>query len=66
MQRSFTREHGLTYSVRQGLGDLYPEHPMEQLAASASLHPLPGIPQGVGTTEIAGEGKDRQSGARSR
>jgi len=58
---------GCTLQLRRHLGDRpRVQHPMELLAASASLHPLPGIPQGVGTTEIAGEGKDRQSGARSR
>ncbi len=53
---------GCTLQLRRHLGDrAQVQHPMELLAASAGLHPLPGVPQGVGTAEIAGESENRQS-----
>jgi glycolate oxidase iron-sulfur subunit len=55
---------GCTLQLRRHLGDrARVQHPMELLAASAGLHPLPGLPQGAGNAEIAGEGEDRQSAA---
>ncbi len=57
---------GCTLQLRRHLGDLAQvHHPMELLAASAGLHPLPGVAQGVGTAEISGEGQDRQAGVTS-
>ena len=53
---------GCTLQLRRHLGDRAGvHHPMELLAASAGLHPLPGRQQGVGLTEVAGEGEDRQT-----
>ena len=58
---------GCTLQLRRHLGDqARVQHPMELLAASAGLHPLPSVPQGFSTTEIAGEGENRQSAAGSR
>ena len=52
---------GCTLQLRRHLdGRARVHHPMELLAASAGLHPLPGIPQGVSAAEVAGEGEDRQ------
>ena len=52
---------GCTLQLRRHLGDrARVHHPMELLAASAGLHPLPGFQQGFGPAEIAGEGEDRQ------
>ena len=57
---------GCTLQLRRHLGDrARVHHPMELLAASAGLHPLPGVAQGVGTAEISGEGQDRQAGVTS-
>ena len=54
---------GCTMQLRRHLGErARVHHPMELLAASAGLHPLPGLPQGGGITEISGEGEDRQTG----
>ena len=58
---------GCTLQLRRHLGDrALVQHPMELLAASASLHPLPGLPQRAGNAEIAGKREDRQSAAGSR
>ena len=58
---------GCTLQLRRHLGDrARVHHPMELLAASAGLHPLPGVPQRASNAEIAGEGENRQSAARSR
>ena len=58
---------GCTLQLRRHLGDrAQVHHPMELLAASAGLHPLPGVQQRAGSTEIAGEGENRQSAAGSR
>ena len=55
---------GCTLQLRRHLGDrARVQHPMELLAASDGLHPLPGLPQGAGNAEIAREGEDRQSAA---
>ena len=55
---------GCTLQLRRHLGDrARVHHPMELLAASASLHPLPGLAQGAGNAEIAGERENRQSAA---
>ena len=52
---------GCTMQLRQHLADRASvHHPMELLAASAGLQPLPGLPQGVSAAEIAGEGENRQ------
>ena len=57
---------GCTLQLRRHLGDrAQVQHPMELLAASAGLHPLPGVAQGVGTAEISGEGQDREAGVTS-
>ena len=57
---------GCTLQLRRHIGDRAQVlHPMELLAASAGLHALPGVPQGVGTTKIAGEGENRQTAAGS-
>lgn len=57
---------GCTLQLRRHLGDRARVlHPMELLAASAGLHALPGVPQGVSTTKIAGEGENRQTAAGS-
>ena len=57
---------GCTLQLRRHLGDrARVQHPMELLAASAGLHSLPGVPKGVGTAEIAGEGENRQTTART-
>ena len=53
---------GCTLQLRRHLGDRAEVlHPMQLLAASAGLHPLPGVAQGVGTAEISGKRKDRQA-----
>ena len=53
---------GCTMQLRRHLGErARVHHPMELLAASAGLHPLPGLPQGGGVTEISREGEDRQA-----
>ena len=53
---------GCTLQLRRHLGDrARVHHPMELLAASAGLHQLPGVAQGVGTAEISREGQDRQA-----
>ena len=58
---------GCTLQLRRHLGDrAQVQHPMELLAASAGLHPLPGVPQRASNAEIAGEGENRQSTAGSR
>ena len=52
---------GCTLQLRRHLGDrARVQHPMELLAASAGLHPLPGLQESVGAAEIAGKGEDRQ------
>ena len=52
---------GCTLQLRRHLGDrARVQHPMELLAASAGLHPLPGLPQGGRSAQIAGERQDRQ------
>ena len=52
---------GCTLQLRRHLGSrARVHHPMELLAASAGLHPLPGLPQGVSAAEVAGESEDRQ------
>ena len=52
---------GCTLQLRQHLGArARVHHPMELLAASAGLHPLPGQQQRAGITEIARKGEDRQ------
>ena len=52
---------GCTLQLRRHLdGRASVHHPMELLAASAGLHPLPGIQQGPSLSEVAGEGEDRQ------
>ena len=52
---------GCTLQLRQHLGARASvHHPMELLAASAGLHPLPGLPQGAGIAEVARKGEDRQ------
>ena len=57
---------GCTLQLRRHLGDrARVQHPMELLAASAGLHALPGVPKGVSTTKIAGEGENRQTAAGS-
>ena len=54
---------GCTMQLRRHLGErARVHHPMELLAASAGLHPLPGLPQGGGIAEISGESEDRQIG----
>jgi len=54
---------GCTLQLRRHLGErARVHHPMELLAASAGLHPLPGLPQRGGIAEISGEGEDRQAG----
>ena len=51
---------GCTLQLRRHLGErALVHHPMELLAASAGLHPLPGLEEGSGITEIAGEGENR-------
>ena len=51
---------GCTLQLRRHLDErALVHHPMELLAASARLHPLPGLEEGSGITEIAGEGEDR-------
>ena len=51
---------GCTLQLRRHLDErALVHHPMELLAASAGLHPLPGLEEGSGITEIAGEGEDR-------
>jgi glycolate oxidase iron-sulfur subunit len=58
---------GCTLQLRRHLGDrAQVQHPMELLAASAGLHPLPGVPQRASNAEIAGEGENRQSAEGSR
>jgi len=58
---------GCTLQLRRHLGDrARVQHPMELLAASAGLHPLPGLHQRAGIAEVAGEGEDRQPLQRSR
>ena len=53
---------GCTLQLRRHLSDRAEVlHPMQLLAASAGLHPLPGVAQGVGTAEISGKRKDRQA-----
>ena len=53
---------GCTLQLRRHLGDRAEVlHPMQLLAASASLHPLPGVAKGGGTTEVSGKGQDRQA-----
>ena len=55
---------GCTLQLRRHLGDrAQVQHPMELLAASAGLHPLPSVPQRASNAEIAGEGENRQSAA---
>ena len=52
---------GCTLQLRKHLGDRAEVfHPMQLLAASAGIHPLPGVAQGVGTAEVSGKGEDRQ------
>ena len=52
---------GCTLQLRRHLGDRAEVlHPMQLLAASAGIHPLPGVAQGVGTAEVSGKGEDRQ------
>ena len=54
---------GCTLQLRRHLGDrARVHHPMELLAASAGLHPLPGVAQGVGTAKVSGKRQDRQAG----
>ena len=51
---------GCTLQLRRHLQGRQPvHHPMELLAASAGLHPLPSLKQAAIGTEIAGEGDDR-------
>ena len=51
---------GCTLQLRRHLEGRQPVyHPMELLAASAGLHPLPSLKQAAVGTEIAGEGDDR-------
>ena len=55
--------------VQRNLGQysvIIPFFYQDVVAASASLHPLPGLPQRAGNAEIAGEREDRQSAAGSR
>ena len=53
---------GCTLQLRRHLSDRAEVlHPMQLLAASAGLHALPGVAQGVGTAEISGKGQDRQA-----
>jgi glycolate oxidase iron-sulfur subunit len=53
---------GCTLQLRRHLGDRAEVlHPMQLLAASAGLHALPGVAQGVGTAEISRKRKDRQA-----
>ena len=53
---------GCTLQLRRHLGDRAEVlHPMQLLAASAGIHPLPGVAQGVGTAEVSGKGEDRQA-----
>ena len=53
---------GCTLQLRRHLGDRAEVfHPMQLLAASAGLQPLPGVAQGVGISEVTGEGQDRQA-----
>ena len=53
---------GCTLQLRRHLGDRAGvQHPMELLAASAGLHPLPGVPKRAGNAEVAGERQNRQS-----
>jgi glycolate oxidase iron-sulfur subunit len=53
---------GCTLQLRRHLDDRAEVlHPMQLLAASAGLHALPGVAQGVGTAEISGKGQDRQA-----
>ena len=57
---------GCTLQLRRHLNNRASvHHPMELLAASAGLHPLPGVPQSVSTPEIAGKGENRQTTAGS-
>ena len=54
---------GCTLQLRRHLGDrARVHHPMELLAASAGLHPLPGVAQGVDTAKVSGKREDRQAG----
>ena len=54
---------GCTLQLRRHLGGrARVHHPMELLAASAGLHPLPGVAQGVGTAKVSGKREDRQAG----
>ena len=51
---------GCTLQLRRHLDErALVHHPMELLAASAGLHPLPGLEEGSGITEIAGESENR-------
>ena len=51
---------GCTLQLRRHLDErALVHHPMELLAASAGLHPLPGLEEGSGITEIAGERENR-------
>ena len=51
---------GCTLQLRRHLDErALVHHPMELLAASAGLHPLPGLEEGSSITEIAGEGENR-------
>ena len=51
---------GCTLQLRRHLQGRQPvHHPMELLAASAGLHPLPSLTQAAVGAEIAGEGDDR-------
>ena len=51
---------GCTLQLRRHLDErALVHHPMELLAASAGLHPLPGLEEGSGISEIAGEGENR-------
>ena len=58
---------GCTLQLRRHLGEhVAVQHPMELLAASAGLHPLPGLHKRAGIAEVPGEGEDRQPLQRSR
>ena len=51
---------GCTLQLRRHLDErALVHHPMELLAASAGLHPLPGLEEGSGITEITREGENR-------
>ncbi|WP_037991556.1 (Fe-S)-binding protein [Synechococcus sp. CC9616] len=51
---------GCTMQLRRHLGDRADVlHPMELLAASAGLHPLPGVLKGSRIAKVAGEREDR-------